>query len=153
MAISGKLYNILENYLSDRLQKVALNGQTSSWRPVLAGVPQSSILGSLLFLVYINDFPDELKSNAKLFADDTSLFAIITDKNESANILNDDLQLISKSVLNWKMLFNSDPSLNNAQVERLSYQKHLGIDFIQSKRWFFCFPIIRNSSIFSTHVK
>ena len=153
MAISGKLYNILENYRSHRLQKVALNGRTSSWRPVLASVPQSSILGSLLFLVYINDFPDKLKSNAKLFADDTSLYAIITDKNESANILNDDLQLISKSVLNWKMLFNSDPSLNNAQVERLSYQKHLGIDFIQSKRLFFCFPIIHNSSIFSTHVK
>ena len=76
---------------------MVLNGQTSSWRPVLAGVPQGSILGPLLSLVYINDLPNGLKSNAELFADDTFLFTIIKDKNESANILNEDLQLIS----NW----------------------------------------------------
>ena len=95
MGISGKLYNLLENYLSERSQRVLLNGQTSSWRPVLAGVPQGSILGPLLFLIYINDLPDELKSNAKLFADDTSLFSIVKDKNESANILSNDLAQIS----------------------------------------------------------
>ena len=96
MGISGDLYKLLENYLSGRLQRVVLNGQTSSWRPVLAGVPQGSILGPLLFLIYINDLPNELKSNAKLFADDTSLFTIVKDENESANILNNDLSLISK---------------------------------------------------------
>ena len=95
MGVSGELYNLLENYLSDRFQRVLLNGQTSSWRPVLAGVPQGSILGPLLFLIYINDLPNELKSNAKLFADDTSLFTIVKDKSESANILNNDLPEIS----------------------------------------------------------
>ena len=96
MGISGKLYNLLENYLSGRYQRVILNGETPSWRPVLAGVSQCSILDPLLFLVYINDLPNELKSNAKLFADDTPLFTIVKDKNESANILNDDLQLTSR---------------------------------------------------------
>ena len=96
MGISGQLYNLLENYLSGRFQRVVLNGQTSSWKPVLAGVCQGSILGPLLFLVYINDFPNELKSNAKLFADDTSLFTVVKDKNESGNILNNDLQSISR---------------------------------------------------------
>ena len=80
MGISGHLFNLLENYLSGRLQRVVLNGQTSSWRPVLAGVPQGSTLGPLLSLVYINDLPNELKANAKLFAADTSLFTIVKDK-------------------------------------------------------------------------
>ena len=107
MGISGELYN-LENYLSDRFQRVLLNGQASSWRPVLAGVPQGSILGPLLFLIYINDLPNELKSNAKLFADGTSLFTIVKDKTESANILSNDLSEISKWAHDWKMLFNPD---------------------------------------------
>ena len=72
----------------------------SFWRPVLAGVFQVSILGALLCLVYINGLPGELKSNAKLFADDTSHFAVVTDKNESANIINDELQLTSKWAFN-----------------------------------------------------
>ena len=109
MRISGELQKLLENYLSGRLQWVVLNGQTSSWRPVLAGVPQGSILGLLLFPVYINDLPNILKSNAKLFADETSLFAIIKDKNESADVLKNDLLLISKWAYDWKMLFNPDP--------------------------------------------
>ena len=94
--MSKAFYNLLENYLSGRLQRVILNGQTSSWRPILAGVPQGSILGPLLFLIYINDLPNKLKSNAKLFADDTSLFTIVKDENESANVLNNDLSLISE---------------------------------------------------------
>ena len=96
MGISGELYNLLENYLSGRLQRVILNGQTSSWRHILAGVSQGPILGPLLFLIYINDLPNELKSNAKLFADDTSLFTIVKDENESVNVLSNDLSLISK---------------------------------------------------------
>ena len=147
MGISGDLYNLLEHYLSDRFQRVLLNGQASSWRPVLASVPQGSILGPLLFLIY-NDLPNELKSNAKLFADDTSLFTIVKDKTESANILSNDLSEISKWAYDWKMIFNPDPckpaqevvfsrkkktqshpaiSLNNIQVERTSYQKHLDL--------------------------
>ena len=150
MSISGELYNLLENYLSDRFQRVILNGQFSSRKPILAGVPQGSILGPLLFLIYINDLPNGLKSNAKSFADDTSLFTSVKDKNESTSILNNDLLLISKWAYNWKMLFNPDPtkpaqevifskrkitqshpiiSLNNIQVERVPYQKHLGILF------------------------
>ena len=150
MGISGELYHFLENYLSGRLRRVVLNGQTSSWRPVLAGVPQGSILGPLLFLIYINDLTDELKSNAKLFATNTSLFSIVKDKNESANALNYDLSQISKLAFNWKMLFNPYPSkpaqevlfsrkkktqshpeisLNNIPVERLSNQKHHGLIF------------------------
>ena len=110
MGISGELYNLLENYLSGRFQRVILHGQHSSWKPILAGVPQSSILGPIFFLIYINDLPNELKSNVKLLADDTSLFTIVKDINQSANILSNDLLLISRWAFNWKMLFNSDPT-------------------------------------------
>ena len=148
MGISGELLNLLENYLSDRYQRVALNGQTSSWTPVLAGVPQGSILGPLLFLIYINDLPNDLKSNAKLFADDTSLFTVVNDKSDSTNIPNNDLIAISRWTFNWKMIFNPDPkkpaqevlfsrkkqaqihptiNLNNVEVERSPFQKHLGV--------------------------
>ena len=83
-----------------------LDGQTSLWRPVLAGVPQGSILGPLLFLVYINDLRNELKSNVKHFTDDTSLFTMVKAKQESVDVLNHDLSLISKWAFNWKMLIN-----------------------------------------------
>ena len=56
-----------------------MNGQCSSWADVSAGVPQGSILGPLLFLKYVNDFSDGLKSEFKLFADDTSLFSVARD--------------------------------------------------------------------------
>ena len=77
----GLLYKLKSMGISG-LQRVVLNGQTSSWRPVLTSVPQSSIRGPLLFLVYINDLPNELESNAKLFANDTPLFTIAKDKQE-----------------------------------------------------------------------
>ena len=132
MVISGDLFNLLENYLSGRLQRVVLNGQTSSWRPVLAGVPQGSILGPLLFLVYINDLPNELKSNAKLFADDTTLFTIVKGKQESTDVLNNDLFLISKWAFNWKMLFNPDTN-KPAQEVLFSRKKNSKMNSKSSK--------------------
>ena len=70
----GNLLMLLENYLTDRQQRVVLNGRTSSWHNVYAGVPQGSVLVPLLFLIYINDLPDGLTSMCKIFEDDTSLF-------------------------------------------------------------------------------
>ena len=87
VGISGELYNILENYLSGRFQRVILNEQNLSWKPVLAGVPQGSILGPFLFLVYINDSPNGLKSTTELYVNDTSPFTIVTDKNENLGSL------------------------------------------------------------------
>ena len=64
-------------FLSNRKQRVVLNGQVSIWTRVNAGVPQRSILNTLLFVIYINDSSDNLLSNVKLFADDTSVFSVI----------------------------------------------------------------------------
>ena len=81
----GNLLDVLSSFLSDRKQRVLLNGQTSEWRNVTAGVPQGSILGPLLFLIYINDLSGDLSSKAKLFANDTSLFSVAHDITTSTN--------------------------------------------------------------------
>ena len=95
--VSGKLLLLLKDFLKSRKQRGVLNGQHSSRKDVTAGAPQGSILGPLLFLVYINDLPNGLKSNPKLFADDTSMFSVIHDVNSSQIDLNEGLDKIN----NW----------------------------------------------------
>ena len=107
--ISGNLLHLIKHCLTNRSQRVLLNGECSNWQPILAGVPEGSILEPLFFLMYINDLPDGLKSNVKLFADDTSLFSVVKNKEESASDLTNDLDMISKWAYNWKMSFNPDP--------------------------------------------
>ena len=146
--VEGDLYNILDNYLHDRKQRVVLNGQVSDWEDVTAGVPQGSVLGPLLFLIYINDLPDNLFSKAKLFADDTSIFSTVFDSSKSEDDLNNDLSTISKWAFQWKMVFNPDPNkqatevvfshkrnsdpqpdifFNNNRVMNVPFHKHLGL--------------------------
>ena len=75
-----------------------------------AGVSQRSILGPLFFLKFINDLSDNLVSNPKLLADDTSLFSILQDITLSAKNLNDDLKKINSWAFQWNMSFNPDPN-------------------------------------------
>ena len=82
--ISGNLLKLLRDFLSCRKQRVVLNGQHSSWDNVNAGISQGSILGPLLFLIYINDLPNDLFSNCKLFANDTSVFSAVNNIHASA---------------------------------------------------------------------
>ena len=117
---SGDIINILQDFLRNRKQRVVLNGQCSSWADVNAGVPQGSILGPLLFLIYINDLSDGLKSECKLFADDTSLFSVVNDINTSASDLNEDLEKIGNWAFKWKMNFNPDP---NKQAQEIIFSR------------------------------
>ena len=80
------------------------------------GVPQGSVLGPFLFLIYINDLSDNLISNAKLFADDTSLFSVVHDVNTSAKELNDDLKKVNDWAFQWKVSFNPDRSKQAEEV-------------------------------------
>ena len=100
----------LTDFLKDRKQRVVLNGQTSSWANVEAGVPQGSILVPLLFLIYINELPDNLSTNVKLFADDTSLFSVVHDIAASSSNLNFDLNRVREWAFQQKMSFNPEPS-------------------------------------------
>ena len=112
----GDLLKLLTDFLSNRKQRVVLNGQVSTWTSINAGVPQGSILSPLLFLIYINDLSDNLSSNVKLFADDTSLFSVIHDINISAGELNEDLKKISEWAFQWKMIFNPDATKQAQEV-------------------------------------
>ena len=89
--ILGNLLETLTDFLKDRKKGVALNGQNSSWANIESGVPEGSILGLLLFLIYINGLPDNLSTNVKLFPDDTSLFSVVHDIATSSCDLNYDL--------------------------------------------------------------
>ena len=97
-----------------------MKGQCSSWADANVGVPQGSILGPLLFLIYINDLSDGLKSECKLFADDTSLFSVVNDINTSASDLNEDLEKIGNWSFKWKMNFNPDP---NKQAQEIIFSR------------------------------
>ena len=146
--IDGKLLVFFKSYLSDRRQRVVLNGQASEWAPILSGVPQGSVLGPLLFLVYINDLECGIKSQIKFFADDTSLYSVVKDPIISAAELQHDLDIISEWANQWKMSFNPDPTkpaeeilfsqkaskidhpplfFNGIEVKRVSEHKHLGL--------------------------
>ena len=146
--ISGKLLRLIKDLLSNRKERVVLNGKCSSWVDVQAGVPQGSILGPLLFWIYVDDLPDNLVLNSKLFADDTSLLSTLTDPNVTANRTNNDLHNISTWGYQWKINFNPDTSkqaqevlfgrilkvtvhpqlvFNNNPVHETATKKHLGM--------------------------
>ena len=102
----------------------------TKWTSIEAGVPQGSILGPLLFVIYNNDLSDDLTKNVKLFADDTSLYSIVHNMNTSTTNLNKDLNKIKSWAIPWKMNFNPDPDLcrfNHNSVKQVPSQKHLGM--------------------------
>ena len=145
--ISGNLLKLLRDFLSERRQRVILNVQVFTWTNFIAGVPQGSILGPLLLLIYLNDLFEALSTNAKLFADESS-FSVFHDSQTSANDLNKNLEMRHNWAFQGKMNFNLDPTkqaqevifsrktrkllhsslvFNNLNVTQSIYQKQLGI--------------------------
>ena len=119
---SGNLLKLLRNFLSYQKQRVVLNSQHSSWDNVNAGVPQSSILGPLLFLIYINNLSNNLSSNCKLFDDDTFLFSVVNNIHTSATTLSQDLKAITSWDFQWKIFFNPDLS---KQVQEVIFSRKI----------------------------
>ena len=102
MKINEKITIWIENWLSERKQRVVLRGTPSKWLPVISGVPQGSVLGPLLFLIYINDIDEEVQSSLLKFADDTKILRPI---NSAADhqILQRDLDGLHQWSLKWQM--------------------------------------------------
>ena len=95
----------IQSWLTQRVQRVVVNGSHSTWLSVESGVPQGSVLGPLLFLIYINDIVKDISSNLRLFADDCLLYRVITSEEDSA-LLQNDLNTIFTWSLLWQMKFN-----------------------------------------------
>lgn len=105
--IGGSVLNWVQSWLSDRRQRVCVDREYSGWEQVTSGVPQGSVLGPILFVIYINDLDSELVSKIGKFADDTKMCKGIT-KLEDAHILQEDLNKLSKWSADWQMEFNTD---------------------------------------------
>ena len=92
----------IETFLTDRKQRVCVEGGLSNWEDVLRGIPQGSVLGPTLFVVFINDMPDVI---SKMFADDAKVFRQIETSADTAT-LQDDLDHPTDWSLKWQMNFN-----------------------------------------------
>jgi len=155
LGISGKLLDWISSYLSDRRQRVVISGTTSDWEFLHAGVPQGSILGPLLFLIYISDITDGIVSNMNLFADDSLLMEAFTDIYEACTKLNNDLDHLSAWAAQWLVVFSEpktvymllsnrqreafrnhpDLFLNNICLNEVSNHSNLGVIFSNDMSW------------------
>ena len=99
------MLNWIKGFIFNRHQRLLLNGETSSWQPVISGVPQGSILGPLLFILYINDSGNNLKSPIKLFADDRVVYRRIVTRSDCIELL-DDIHTLYHWTQDWQLGLN-----------------------------------------------
>ena len=153
MGISGPLLDWFRSYLDQRHQRVVIEGSYSDFLQVNAGVPQGSILGPLLFLLFINDIVVDIGSNIKLFADDTSLYLIVENPVMAADLMDTDLDKIHTWADTWLVKFNPHKTeeliisrkntprhhpavtMDNVEVKRVDCHKHLGLIFNTKCTW------------------
>ena len=103
--IDGPLLAWIKDYLTNRTQKVVINGKESKSIPVTSGIPQGSVLGPILFNIFINDLPSTVDSHMKLFADDTKLYRIVDSKADS-ELLQKDINTVADWSIKWQLPFN-----------------------------------------------
>lgn len=103
--LNGNVFVWLSNFLTNRQQFVYANNSSSSLSPVISGVPQGTVLGPLLFLIYINDLPDDISSSIRLFADDCVIYRPIVDPTDNL-ALQQDLRKIDEWCNKWLMVLN-----------------------------------------------
>ena len=149
--VKGKTLNWIRAFLLGRTQAVVLEGESSSEVPVTSGVPQGSVLRPLLFLLYINDLPQNIQSQVRLFADDTAVYLTVNSP-QYANTLQADLDTLQEWEQTWDMEFNpgkcqvlhisnsNDPllsqyTLHGQVLESTDSAKYLGINISKTLNW------------------
>ncbi len=105
--IKGKVLSWIRAFLTGREQRVVVNGAYSKWSPVTSGIPQGSVLGPVLFVLFVNDMPDVVHSTLLMFADDAKVFRRV-DSVEESKELQEDLNKLSEWADKWQMEFNID---------------------------------------------
>ena len=151
--IRGSTHKWISSWLSERSQKVVLDGQASDPVAVLSGVPHGSVLGPVLFLIFINDLPDNIRSSVRLFADDCVLYRNMKSPTD-CQILQDDLNSLSQWETDWQMKFNVakchsmrvtrhlpdkqilfDYPLHQQKLEQVQSAKYLGLTITDNLDW------------------
>ena len=151
IGIEDNFLQLFASYLSGRKQIVVVDGIQSEVKNITSGCPQGSKLGPLLFIIYINDIIKDLECEILLFADDTTLIAIGQTKEETATMLNRDLQRIDIWAKRWKVTFNASKSkqiifskkklqslpiiFNQEEIKQVDTLKHLGVVLTRNLDW------------------
>lgn len=154
IGITGNLLEFFKDYLHNRQQRVIISGQQSSWGTIKAGVPQGSVLGPLLFLIYINDLVNDITCDIKLYADDTTLFTVTNNHQEAAQLLNENLKRVEEWANQWLVTFNHTKTklmtitlktnntsdnhpimFGNDQLTEVSQHRHLGVELDSKLKW------------------
>ena len=112
----------IDEFLTDRCQCLSINEEKSEWKEVISGIPQGSVLGPIQFVLYINDLPSSVDSEAYLYADDTKIFRII-DNIRDPEILQDDLKQLEKWSENWLLKFHPE-KCKHIHMQRKKSQMH-----------------------------
>jgi len=147
--ITGDISQWIASFLSNRCQQVSVNGQLSQSTEVISGVPQGSVLGPLLFLCYINDMPENIKSTIRLYADDALLYREIYSPEDS-RILQEDLDRLQEWAKCWLMKFNPVKCeylrVTNKMIRQVSHAKYLGVYIDETLSWNFHVDFICNKA-------
>ena len=149
IGVSQQIVTWVEDFLRNRTQAVVVDGHSSSPCPVTSGVPQGSVVGPILFLIYINDLPNAVKSNVRLFADNTVIYNTVNNKEQ----LQQDLKALEDWEMAWRMEFNpikcehirfsrkrtnavdNSYTLHNITMPITSTVKYLGVKLEGSLQW------------------
>ena len=126
--ICGPYLNWFQSYLTIIFKRVVIPGCISEWLKILAGVPQCSMFGPLLFIIFINEKVKEIHSNLRLFADDTSLYISVDFPDSAAGILNLELERLYEWAVQWLVRFNPN------KTESLLFSRRLNLMMFPYKK-------------------
>jgi hypothetical protein len=111
MGIKGRLLNWFRNYLAERKQRLVVNRKMSEETSITAGVPQGSILGPLLFIIYMNDLIEMINTEIRLYADDVTLYVAYTEGEQAKEQMEENLTKIQEWATRWFVKFNPEKTI------------------------------------------